>query len=181
MNIEEFLEKIRLIDWFGRIGNDLDHSHRILSWDEWVGPEDISCSPMGLLINEIKESLLDVAAERDLPIEPLMEKVQTEILVEAKKYVPYDENEDAWYAPNTAVWQASWIGALMYISSVLELKVHKDIERQWKWFSDGHWPCTYVLKTENDQEMFLRWYSEGGPVEGFSDYFEKNYYDYVVY
>ena len=179
--LDGFLEIITSIDWFSCIGKDLDYPYRISSWDEWVGPEDPSCSPIGLMMQEIHDALFDVSAAKNIQIKPIWEEIHSSIHLEAVKHIPYDEKEDAWYAPNTAAWQASWIGALIYLSTILEQKVHDDIAAQWNWFSSGNWPCSYALKSNHDRELFQHWYSEGGPAEGFAKHFSNNKYDFVVY
>jgi hypothetical protein len=69
----------------------------------------------------------------------------------------------------------------MFLSHLLDQDVPNDISNQWKWFSIGHWPCSYALQSEIDRELFSHWYRKGGPKEGFAKYLNVNSYDFVVF
>ncbi len=139
--IDEFLSVAKNIEWFSAIGDPIS-SHaveRIESWDDWEGPED----PQVEALHSGHGETFDQLVEGDDTLKHEFNTIVDEITTIASKYVPYDADEDPWYAPTTAVGQAAWTVALISIYIKKQMDVPKMLVEQWNWFLKGHWPCSF--------------------------------------
>jgi hypothetical protein len=111
---------------------------RISQWDAWSGPED----PRALAIAMRQQELHDIVVspekeqEWDASLELVVDHVRT--------LIPYDADEDAWYAPTTAAWSAAWIFSLEQFHDTSRIQLPADISAQLVWYERGHWPCALV-------------------------------------
>jgi hypothetical protein len=88
-----------------------------------------------------------------LPVGDLMtrhwERIHAIVFDLVRANVPYRDEQDAWYAPNAAVWQAAWIAALVgctlfkYGQLPERSPSQWTLASEWSWFQEGHWPCCY--------------------------------------
>jgi len=139
MNIERLrarLSRVALLSALGATINDLSVS-RILSWEEWPGPED----PRVEDINTRMQSMYDGLASMDEKVWTMAIDIATNI---AAQSVPYIHDEDAWYGPNAAVWMAAWAFALEELYTCHCLPIPADVCAQLFWYERGHWPCALV-------------------------------------
>jgi len=180
-DFNDFLDTVSTIKWFSDIGIYLDHPYRIHGWAEWDGPEHPANSALNGWLYELYEQILGTAKNRDIDLAPLWENVIKSLTTIVKDTVPYDENEDAWFAPNAAVWHAAWVGALIFSHKYLDLKLPKILQNQWEWFSRGHWPCAFAIQSVEEAESFKKWYRDGPPSEGFVDHMDKKAWDFVIF
>jgi hypothetical protein len=120
IDIESFLVEIDQIPWFANVGKPsrLDgDALRITSWEAWPGPETPGSTLMGEAAVARRARLL--AAGDPLMIEALWQRIHERVFMQAIARVPWKDDEDAWYAPNTAVFHAAWNAALVGISGSL--------------------------------------------------------------
>ncbi|HEY5994246.1 MAG TPA: hypothetical protein VIU46_06540 [Gallionellaceae bacterium] len=146
MNLTRLSKRVRETNLFSSLGAELDDPSisRILSWEEWAGPEE----PLVQVIHSHMQSLHDALVPEG------SEQLWNEALhltVEAlSSLVPYIEDQDAWYAPNIAVWSAAWIFALEEAHIASEIPLPNDVCSQLYWFERGHWPCALVSLSSRD-------------------------------
>ena len=83
-------------------------------------------------------------------IEALWQRIHERVFIRAKPRAPWKDDEDAWHAPTTAVWQAAWNAALVGISGSLGIDLDQrslggewTLALEWRWLRAGHWPCMY--------------------------------------
>lgn len=146
-DLARFLAQLQDIPWFANLGKTVRPSDRIaqiVSWDEWPGPEDLAtnvlhCRQQALYEERILSS--GVAAES---ASRLWVAIQAAVLRLTSQRVPYDANKDTWHAPNAAVWHAAWTASLVGVCLFTRHPVPPDLSEQWKWFVEGHWPCSWA-------------------------------------
>jgi len=109
---------------------------RILSWDEWTGPED----PLAYAIGERQQSMHDAIIAPDE--EEAWKRCLDDVVRHVARLIPYDERQDTWHAPTSAAWHAGWTFALeaAYVEKAMELPA--ELRAQIHWFELGHWPCS---------------------------------------
>src|SRR5262245_5001330 len=68
----------------------------------------------------------------------------------AKDRGPFDEETDAWYAPNAAVGSAAFAAALVGCTLLKNGRLEESTSQgqwnlacEWSWYLIGHWPCMY--------------------------------------
>lgn len=120
ISIESFLIEIDQIPWFANLGKPsrLDsQALRIASWEAWPGPETPGSGLMAEAAEARRARLLGAG---DPPmIEALWQRIHERVFMQAIACVPWKDNQDAWYAPNTGVFRAAWNAALVGISGSL--------------------------------------------------------------
>ena len=143
----QFLTELEQIPWFERIGQipEGEFHEQIPSWDDWEGPEEPSVAE----IHESIQTLYDQITENGSNIEltELWERIHSIVIPLTSSKVPYDDEEDAWYGPNAAVWQAATTAGVVGLCLHTKRPVPDEIQEQWNWFLQGHWPCDRNLET----------------------------------
>ncbi|WP_193166208.1 hypothetical protein [Microbulbifer hainanensis] len=135
---EAFVQNLDSVDLFGSVGKNLiDYPERILSWDEWQGPE---CERVSA-IHFQQQAYCDKLISEDQDLIVYWDKLLDFCLEKAKERVPFVEGEDVWYAPNIAAYHAAWTFALQAIFILEEICPPIELEAQWEWFEKGHWPA----------------------------------------
>jgi len=137
---------IGAVPWFHNLGapNDADAEViRIHTWDEWPGPEDPGCMGSEYESEKWRERIFyDLSLGRDAV--DLWNRIQYEMVIPlASKRVDYDEALDCYHAPNSAVWHAGWLAAVIGCRLLLGFGFADNALRQWDWFARGHWPFGY--------------------------------------
>lgn len=165
MKMNSYISRFREIPWFENVGKPSDRDRevfRIYDWSAWPGPEDPAVSLQNEYYLMWQENLcvgLDESAKDRL--EEAWDKVETAVLEIARLNVPYDEDQDAWYAPNAAVWSGSWIAALVACTFLERGKLDEEEKRPeyqwtlsntWSWFEAGHWPCSFYWTYDQSLE-----------------------------
>jgi hypothetical protein len=139
-----FLRQLEEISWFAKIGEPLlatSPFKQIRSWEEWPGPEEFSVEQIGYRQQSLYDELMESGDSAELT--RLWEKIHSIVFRDAKHRVPYDEREDAWHGPTTAVWDAAWTAGLVGLHLFLQRPIPADLQQQWTWFAEGHWPCDW--------------------------------------
>jgi hypothetical protein len=141
--MEEFLDQLERIPWFSRLGNPLsgDCVHKqIHSWEEWPGPEEESVSAVHLRQQALHDNILAESKQLRPSLEELWKRIDAVVIRVAAPSVPFDANEDAWYAPNVAVWHAAWTAGLVGLYEMSKKPMPANLHAQWNCFTAGHWP-----------------------------------------
>jgi hypothetical protein len=120
ISIESFLIEIDQIPWFANLSKPsrLDsQALRMASWEAWPDPETPGS---GLMAEAAEARRARLLAAGDPPmIEALWQRIHERVFMQAIACVPWKDDQDAWYAPNTAVFHAAWNAALVGISGSL--------------------------------------------------------------
>lgn len=124
---EEYLE----INWF----SNLSISDK---WSKWLWPEDEDVARLNDDLLVMYEQLIEQGFSEndwDSSINKLVNHIEL--------YTPYEESEDAYYAPNHSVWQAAWVYNLYCVHSENEQLVPSCVSAQMFWFKKGFLPSSY--------------------------------------
>jgi hypothetical protein len=137
LNLHRLSARAHSIRLFFALGSKIDDARvrRIHAWHEWPGPED----PLVMEMGDQQQALHD-AKEAELDQEQWNEALRVVVSV-ANELVPYEEDQDAWYAPNTAVWCAAWTLALEEAHVAKNVPIPLALSAQLHWYEQGHWPC----------------------------------------
>jgi hypothetical protein len=140
-----FLDQIECIPWFRRVGVPILSSDvkRISDWSQWPGPEDPSVSQVYEGQQALHDELMDVPKDTRISLEELWETIRKNVFRVAQGAVPYRQGQDSWYAPNAALWHATWTAGLIGLCYFLGREIPPELREQWTWFSAGHWPCAW--------------------------------------
>lgn len=140
MNTARALETAREIQWFAYCGKPLEGAvSTIGSWDEWIGPEEELVSEIHFKQQSFHDQIVNKEEE-----EANWNNLLASLVEIIKHHAPFKEDEDAWYAPNVAVWQAAWVLALITVFEDKTQSVPDELVAQWAWFVKGRWPCALV-------------------------------------
>ena len=147
MDLEHFETSLVEIPWFLRVGAPIDvNVGRLSRWDEWPGPEDPGVAVLHVHQQSLFDDLLAAGPAEDL--EALFNRINKGVMSIASTRVPFDENQDAWHAPTTAVWHAGWTAAILALSTVTKHDLPDLVRWQWRWFLEGHWPAGLRWKSD---------------------------------
>lgn len=152
-SIEAIVREMEKIPWFANLGKPSPRDEevfRIFHWDTWPGPENPGGELQSAYHMLWKHEIIGKEKE-DTELAAMFDAVERRILAVAKTHVPYREDQDAWYGPNTAAWSASWVAALVACNLLKTGSLPGDGNRrmqwtlrsEWQWYLAGHWPCTY--------------------------------------
>ncbi len=142
-DVTNFVAQLEGIPWFAHVGTPLQSRtaiQRMSRWDQWPGPEDPCTSELPYRQQALHDELMGASAPLNHALSELWDTIQATVLTSAAKNVPYKTNEDAWYGPNVAVWHAAWTAGLVGLCLFLKRPVPEEVQEQWKWFVQGHWP-----------------------------------------
>lgn len=161
-SVETFIGQLDAIPWFTNLGKPSPRDQdvfRIYHWGTWPGPEDPGSSMMSEFHMQWRDDLFESA--RSLPsLREAWQTIYEYVLHLTKPFVPYDEQEDAYFGPNAAVWSAAYtaavVGCIIVRDGSLDevdsherlLHVHSttvewNLSNEWSWYQAGHWPCLY--------------------------------------
>ena len=133
--------ELQNIRWFSRVGEPIAAAlPRLASWDEWAGPED----PRVQAIHERQQALHDQIVGVDPAAETLFLGIRDQVVQWAGSCVEYDPESDAWDPKSLAVWHAGWTAALVACYENRNTEIPRELEEQWYWFREGHWPAAFV-------------------------------------
>jgi hypothetical protein len=148
MSTANALETAKKIQWFVNCGNPLENAvSTIGSWDEWIGLEEELVSEIHYKQQSFHDQIVNNETE-----EANWNNLLTSLVEIIKRHAPFKESEDAWYAPNIAVWQAAWVLALITMFEEKSESVPKELTAQWAWFAKGRWPCALVSPVKASDE-----------------------------
>jgi hypothetical protein len=143
MDLQRLKNKALQLRLFSALGAEIDDPSvaRIRSWDEWLGPEDPLVEGMAKHLQRLHDDL------PRLPDEGEWNRALRLVVDVVAKHVPYIEDEDAWYGPNTAAWCAAWALALEEAYIYQHQSLPAELRAQLHWFEQGHWPCALANST----------------------------------
>jgi hypothetical protein len=141
--VEAFLAQLENVSWFSNLGAPTPPDARVvrmLTWDDWPGPEEPAVLELFAREHELYERIID---ERDADdgLMGLSKRVRKTVMRSASNNVPFDPDEDPWHAPSAAVWQAAYITELIALCLQTGRDVPPGLHEQWNWFVRGHWPA----------------------------------------
>ena len=113
------------------------------TWEEWLGPEDELVS----LLNDDLTKFCDVVVND----KQSWDKVIEDTVNYLKKFTPYDDGEDCYFSPNSAVWQAAYVWQLVELYDSKELSIPPQLSAQLYWFKKGNWPCSYTRNSNGEE------------------------------
>ena len=103
--------------------------------------------------------------QQKVQLEKVWDEIETIVFDVARSKVPYSDEQDAWYAPNAAVWSGGWIAALVVCTLIQQGKIEENkstpeyqwtLGNIWSWFKAGHWPCSFYWTYSQDLEQAER-------------------------
>ncbi len=141
-DIDEFRRALARVPWFSSPGAPVSGAICIEDWDDWPGPEDRSVVSIHLAHQACFDSFFAETGDKE-GLKTLWKAVLSEVMDAARHTVPFDETEDSWHGPTTAVWQAGWTAALVALHLEVQREMPADLLEQWKWFCAGRWPCAW--------------------------------------
>lgn len=155
IQLQSKLEKIK---WMKKCGkpNKRDGSvRRIEDWDDWIGPESEGSDRLNEICmkwyDEIIETLGDKADEALL----YARSIEVQVYKRVENAVPYDPDNDVWYAPNAAAALAAFVAKLVALYVFAGCTLPGLLEDIWQWYAEGHWPCSCAYYPEEDQTDVL--------------------------
>jgi hypothetical protein len=146
-HIANFLRQLGEIPWFAQVGKPIQSRSAIQQmsrWDQWPGPEDPRTSELAYHQQALHDEMMDASAPEDQALSELWDTIHATVVTSAAKQVPYHSDEDAWYAPNVAVWHAAWTAGLLGLCRFRKRPVPEELQEQWNWFVQGHWPYGWL-------------------------------------
>jgi hypothetical protein len=153
--VNQFLAKLEHIPWFKQLGQASIHDidvFRIYTWQTWPGPEDPGATIQAQYYRRWHDDLFQTSTPLlDDPLTQLWNRIHDTVFERTRTIVPYQDDQDAYYGPNAAVWQASFTAALVgcVFAKYGQFQVPEradsqwTLQHEWKWFVEGHWPCSY--------------------------------------
>jgi hypothetical protein len=166
---EKFYQSLKTIPWLGNLGKPHPRDgevYRIHDWSLWLGPED----PAVALMNAYAlfwEAQLKEQAGQEAVISETWGEIEVVVSDLARPNVPYEEDQDAWYGPNMAVWSAAWFAALVgcwmkTFGSLEPIEAFSTFQKSsryqwrldviWSWYAVGHWPCSFYWTYDQGRE-----------------------------
>jgi hypothetical protein len=146
-DLSRFLTQVEHTSWFTQVGTPVRWNnaiHGMSRWEEWPGPGASSTIGLSYWQQALYDEIMSASDEKRGALAELWNTIQSMVLTDAAKAVPYNPNEDAWYAPNAAVWHAAWTAGLVGLHLYLRRSIPKELQEQWNWFAQGHWPYGWL-------------------------------------
>jgi hypothetical protein len=144
-DLSRFVDQLARVPWFENIGRAVSPNNgvkQIFSWAEWGGPEDSALAEISCRQQSYYDELIQ--ASKNKAANEVWERIQSIVFQNAIPRVPYDANRDTWYGPTAAVWHAAWTAGLIALCLFLSQAIPADLQDQWDWFAQGHWPCGWM-------------------------------------
>jgi hypothetical protein len=145
---DEFEHGLPQVGWFARLGMPSPWDGgcaRIFAWRHWPGPENAAVEAFALAQQDMKNRIFaEAPAPADLPA--LFDRVNTQVIAQARRFVPFDPGQDAWHAPTLCVWEAGYTAALVACVLACDGPVPADLAETWAWFEAGHWPSGFAAE-----------------------------------
>jgi hypothetical protein len=137
-----FVDGLDRVKWFAHLFEPLEEpgASAFPDWAAWPGPVDPRVSEIHFRQQELYDALL-ATSERPEELKALFDVVVARVIQLARSSVPFDEKEDAWHAPTTAVWHAAWTAGLIALYETRQLPADPEVAAQWRWFERGRWPA----------------------------------------
>jgi len=141
-----FIQLVESIPWFEHIGEPITNPElpRLYDWDGWGIPEDSTIALLHIRQQELYDEIMDRNPAHSTDLADSFRQVVRMVIELARKRVPYDEAEDSYYAPNAAVHQAGWTAGLVALCQMTDRELPLEIQTQWYWFREGHWPAAFT-------------------------------------
>ena len=135
------------VKWFAEVSQPSswdELSVRLADWDEWPGPENPRVLDLALELQSLHDAVSGGATEDRRPdLEQRMSDINQRVLNDAKNYVAFDPEQDAWHGPTQCVWDAAYTAGVIAGFQFLGWPVAEDLVELWAWYRSGHWPCGF--------------------------------------
>jgi hypothetical protein len=139
-----FLRLIEAVPWMSRLGRAHrcdDQVLRIRDWDDTPHPQTRGVMS---LLSEHSEWRYDRLGDRFAgKVAAYWDRVMLRALNLAAVQVPYSDESDPDYPPNSAAGYAGWVAGSIGICIAAGAAIPGNALRQWAWYVRGHWPCAY--------------------------------------
>lgn len=157
-DVVEFLKLLELMPWFRNIGGSISPDaavERISTWEDWPGPEEPSVIELGYREQSFYDEFMQAAGEDVRQrLSELWDRIHAVVFRVAAPAVPFDPKQDTWHAPTSAVWHAAWTAGLIGLCLQTGRPVPAELEEQFSWFAQGHWPCGYSKQVDDRLVVF---------------------------
>lgn len=150
---DEFVQLVKSIPWFENIGKPIQNPKlpRLHTWDEWGNPESPEIALLHTRQSDLYDEIIKENPSNSTDLAETFRQAVVMVIEQAKKGVPYEEAEDAYYAPNTAVHHAGYTAGLVILCQLTGRELPLEIKSQWYWFQEGHWPAAFA-RIDSDYE-----------------------------
>jgi len=145
--VARFITQLEAVSWFAALGKPIQSNvdaEQISNWDDWPGPADRSVCELHSRQQVLFDEIMSASGPYGDSRSELWAAIQGQVVRLASNRVPYDAKKDTWYAPNAAVWHAAWTAGLIGLCLLTRHVVPPELQKQWNWFAEGHWPCAWV-------------------------------------
>jgi hypothetical protein len=145
--VRDFFAQLESVRWFSNIGKTTEGEasvERIHSWADWPGPEDPLIAELSLRQQGLYDEIMSDATIKPATLSLLWDHIHEVVFRTAAPTVRFDPQQDSWYGPSAAVWQAAWTAGLMVLCLYTGRPIPTELREQWEWFVKGHWPSGYA-------------------------------------
>jgi len=161
-SIGDFIGQLDRVPWFANLGKPSPRDpavFRIYHWSTWPGPEDPGSEMQQAFLMKRYDELFG-SAHRIPGLRETWKMIEERVIRLAKPCVPFKEDEDVWYGPNMAVFQAAYTTALVgctilrdgHLEEGTDPRMQWTLAYEWWWYRAGHWPCMYYWPYRFDIE-----------------------------
>ena len=120
--------------WFSQVGKETGSS--LKEWDDWPGPDDSLCEPIGQLTQKYFD---DISNDAGISYDEFMVDVKY-ILDDIASKFNFDQSAD-FYDPRTAAaWEAAWWVGLYNLYTKVSGRVPSQIDEFYQLYKQGCWP-----------------------------------------
>jgi len=154
---DEFSQLIQSIPWFAHIGEPIQGTalSHMQAWEDWGNPEDSKIAIIHLRQQDLYDAILQDHAAQSAELAAAFDQVVKMVCKLVIKIIPYNKQEDSYYAPNVACYHAGWTAGLVYLCQLTDRELPSDIASQWRWFREGHWPAAFTDVDVDDEPVSL--------------------------
>ena len=152
--LAQFVAEVKSIPWLKNVGKPfpLGATAKILQrWEDWPGPEEPAVLELSTRFQHLYDQVIAESRSRGLDLSDLCKQVHEIVFDCASRAVPYDPKQDCYHGPTAAVWQAASTAELLAMCVAMGRSIPDDLQEQWKWFVNGHWPAAYSSVRANEQ------------------------------
>jgi hypothetical protein len=154
---DEFSQLLQSIPWFAHIGEPIENTAlpHMQAWEDWGNPQDSKIAIIHLRQQDLYDAILQDHAPQSTELAAAFDQVVKMVCKLVIKIVPYNKQEDSYYAPNTACYHAGWTAGLVYLCQLTDRELPSDIASQWRWFREGRWPAAFTGVDDDDEPANL--------------------------
>jgi hypothetical protein len=146
--VAHFVAELKSIPWLKNVGKALpagSTAKQMQRWEDWPGPEEPAILELSTRFQGLYDHLIAESKSRGLDLSKLCQQAHDIVFESAASAVPYHQKQDCYHGPTAAVWQAACTAELVVMYVATRRSIPDDVQEQWKWFVDGHWPAGYTV------------------------------------